>query len=181
MDQAVNKSIRELYDKFGVSEYYQSDLLYKNPHERNIKQLIEENHHTLDFSYVLDLACGDGLVTKTLQSLGYQNIIGADPFLYNRYENETGLKCLKLSFKDIVSSDCLDYNFSSIICSFGLHLCEGSMIHSLLWKLSQCSDNLIVISPTKFPYIGEPVIEKFSLTENKKRVHLRIYKLNGKI
>lgn len=69
------------------------------------------------------------------------------------------------------------HDFSCIICSFALHLCNRSMLPDLVWRLSERSNTLVVISPTKFPLIGKPVVEKFSLTNRNKRVHFRTYNL----
>jgi trans-aconitate methyltransferase len=130
----------------------------------------------LPLENVLDLACGDGLVTRTLQSLGYQRIEGIDPYLSHLYTAATGCRCLNMSFKDIIQKTS-DLKYSCIICSFGLHLCDKSMLPSLLWRLSEMSSKLVVVSPSKFPVIGKPEVERFALTPDKKRVHYREYNL----
>jgi predicted nicotinamide N-methyase len=160
----------------GVDNYYSSNINYQNPHAPEIIELIKRNHLTLSLKRVLDLACGTGLVTTTLQKLGYSEIIGIDPFLYKEYTISTGCKSYNMSFKDIVR-DGIQNDFSCIICSFALHLCERSLLPDLIWRLSERSDSLIVISPSKFPIIGKPEVENFSLTSSKKRVHFRKYKL----
>ncbi len=40
------------------------------------------------------------------------------------------------------------------------------------------SSKLVVISPSKFPVIGKPEVERFALTPDKKRIHYREYDLS---
>lgn len=171
-------SIREIYSKIGVDKFYSSVLNYKNPHAKSIEILLRNNHNILPLENVLDLACGTGLVTNILQSLGYLNITGLDPYLHEEYSTTTNCSCYNMSFKDIVINGLSQY-FSCIICSFALHLCEHSMLPSLLYRLSSISNTLVVISPSKFPIIKNPKVEKCCLTDNKKRVHFKVYNLNG--
>ncbi len=169
-------SIRQRYKDLGVQGYYTSGIPYSNEHASYVEQLICENHKSLPLDNVLDLACGDGIVTKTLQSLGYQKIEGIDPFLHSYYTAMTGCQCLNMSFKDIIQKSCTN-KYSCIVCSFALHLCEVSMLPALIWRLSELSTKLVVISPSKFPLIGNFQVEKFALTPDKKRVHYREYDL----
>lgn len=169
-------SIRQHYEDFGVEGFYTSGIQYSNNHTVYIEKLIRENHQNLPLDNVLDLACGNGLVTKALQNLGYKKIEGIDPYFSGSYTSETGCKCLSWSFKDLVQNT-LDTRYSCIICSFALHLCERSMLPALIWRLSELSSKLVVISPSKFPIIGKADIEKFALTADKKRVHYREYTL----
>lgn len=169
-------SIRKYYQDLGVQGFYTSGIKYQNNHSRYVESLLRENHKDLPLSNVLDLACGDGLITKTLQSLGYQRIEGIDLYLSDQYTSITNCRCYKMSFKDIIKNT-FNTKYSCIICSFALHLCEKSMLPFLVWRLSEISTKLVVISPSKFPYIGKPVIERFSLTPEKKRIHYRVYDL----
>lgn len=170
-------AIRNIYQEVGVSEYYSSDkYIYHNNHSTEVSDLIKEYYKLLHLDNVLDLCCGYGLVTKTLVSLGYETVEGSDPYMYSRYRRETGKICHQLSFSDIVKSG-LPNNYSSIICSFALHLCDKSMLPNLLWRLSQATNQLVIISPSKFPNIGNPAIEKFKYTKNNKRVHFRAYEI----
>jgi hypothetical protein len=170
-------SIREIYCKIGVDNFYSSGMAYTNPHAKEIETLIKNNHSLLPLDNVLDLSCGTGLATNILQSIGYHNIIGADPYLHNEYTTITKQPCYNMSFKDIIING-LQHSFSCIICSFALHLCKTSMLHNLLWRLSTASNCLVVISPSKFPIIGKPKVERFCYTTNKKRVHFREYDLS---
>lgn len=169
-------SIRSKYEKYGVENYYKSTQDYVNEHEHYVKQLIIGNHKTLPLSSVLDLSAGTGLVTTTLQSLGYYNIEGTDPFLYKQYTEKTGCVCYPYDFKCVVQNG-IGKTYSCIICSFALHLCEKSLLPGLLYRLSECTDTLVVISPSKFPVIKKPAIEKFCLTPAGKRVHYREYSI----
>ncbi len=168
------KPIRLQYEDLGIEGFYRSNVNYENFHKKNVRELLEENHQNLPLYDVLDMSAGDGLVTTTLQSLDYQNIEGSDPYLSDLYTKNTGLRCMNLDFKSIVMYG-LPKKYSCVICSFALHLCEKSMLPSLLWRISESTTSFVVISPSKFPFIGEPSVEKFSLTQSKKRVHYRVY------
>jgi SAM-dependent methyltransferase len=170
----MSVAIRKLYEQFSVNGFYSSGIKYTNPHAKEISQLIKDNHNKLHLYNVLDLACGTGLITNTLYSLCYYNITGIDPFLFKEYKQNTGNVCLPLSFKDIVKKG-LPNNYSCIICSFALHLCDKSMLHDLLYRLSERSNSLVVISPSKFPIIKKPYVESFFLTDKGKRIHFRKY------
>jgi hypothetical protein len=169
-------SIRSIYKSIGVEAFFSGKTRYENPHSREVAALIRNNHLTLPLECVLDLACGNGLVTSSLQALGHFGVIGLDPFRSEEYTARTGRPSYRMSFKDIVN-DGLPQEFSCIICSFALHLCKHSMLPDLLWRLSERSNILVVISPSKFPLIGNSVVENFVLTGSKKRVHFRKYDL----
>lgn len=187
MTKFAGRSLREIYAEMSVEGYYESGApLYDNPHKDQVRELLAENYTDLSLYSVLDLACGDGLVTNILKDLlgreaPYATIIGCDPYMNEEYERHTNRRCLNMSFKDIVvqglRSEVPYGKFCCIICSFGLHLCEKSFLPDLTWRLSEISDTLVVISPTKFPYLGTPKVEKFALTPQGKRVHYRVYDL----
>jgi hypothetical protein len=191
MTTFAGKSLRDIYAEMSVEGYYESGApLYDNPHKDQVRKLLAENYTDLSLYNVLDLACGDGLVTSILKDLlgreaPYTTIIGCDPYMNEEYERHTNRRCLNMSFKDIVVQGLksgLRSEFACrvdgcIICSFGLHLCEKSLLPDLTWRLSEISDTLVVISPTKFPYLGTPKVEKFALTSQGKRVHYRVYDL----
>ncbi len=97
------KAIRNEYADVGVENYYRNHGdVYENPHFPYIQQLLEQNQQRIDYSKVLDLACGGGEVTMILRGLGFENSVGCDPFTSALFEKNTGKKCLELSFEDIV-------------------------------------------------------------------------------
>ncbi|MCK9567876.1 class I SAM-dependent methyltransferase [Candidatus Pacearchaeota archaeon] len=169
-------SIRSIYESIGVEAFYSGVMRYENPHAREVDALIRAHHLALPLENVLDLACGNGLVTSSLQALGHFDVIGLDPFRSEEYTARTGRPSYRMSFKDIVN-DGLPHDFSCIICSFAMHLCQQSMLPDLLWRLSERSNTLVVISPTKFPIIGKPVVEDVCWTANNKRIQFRRYNL----
>ncbi len=152
------ESIRNQYQKFGVKNFYSFHAgQYENPHESIInKSLIHVYRDwNLDFSKVLDLAAGKGEVTKALKKLGVTDIDAADGFLSKEYTRETGEPCFDMSFDDIMKGSLRGYSYSLIICSFALHLLDESKLPSFLLTLTESSDNLLIISPHKKPYIKE--------------------------
>ncbi len=169
------KAVRNEYAKLGVENYYlKHSKDYLNPHEKIIKKLLLlAEDKKLIGKKVLDLACGSGEVTLTIKEYGHE-ITGLDPYTFEYYYKKTANKVLNLSFKDIVLGK-LNEKFDTIICSFALHLCHVSMLPNLLWKLSEISDTLIVITPHKRPNCD--MISSWVLVEEiiLERVRMRVY------
>lgn len=170
--------IRHNYQKFGVEDFYKNVKNdYINPHFEFIKNSLINivNNYNLDFSNVLDLAAGTGEVTTILNELNINNIIGLDPYLYDEYIKNTNNKCLKYSFNDIQKGILDKYKFSTIICSYALHLCEKSILPDVLWNLSLISKNLIILSPNNNPIINETngwiLIDNFKIKKCKTRIY----------
>jgi len=151
-------SVRSKYQKYGVKNFYQFHYdQYKNPHESIIHESIEfiNNNWNIDFTKNLDLACGTGEVTNSLIKLGYNNIDAVDAYSCKYYENETNKKCDIISFDDIIHGALDNKKYTTIICSFALHLLETSKLPIFLYKLSQISNQLLILSPHKRPEIRE--------------------------
>lgn len=171
------ESVRKGYEKLGVDNYYKIHSNdYVNPHFEIIKNLLEDYLKTNNIgNNILDLCCGSGEVTTILKSFDerYQ-IVGLDPYLYNTYHKNTNNECLSFDFKDIVCGKLKQHRYDTIICSFAMHLCEESMLNSLLYQLSLVTNNLIIITPHKRPDIHNWFVLKNEYTKD--RVRLRIYK-----
>jgi SAM-dependent methyltransferase len=177
------QSIRPLYDSCGVEGYYRAHADdYANPHFPEITTLLERNFQRFDCSgEVLDFAAGGGEVAQVLQKLGVEKITGCDPFTFELFEKNTGLACLRLSFKDVVKGEPLG-QYSLIISSFALHLCPLKDLFSLTWNLLQAAPTLVVITPHKRPELEKlPGIalawEDFTETEKGKKVRMKGYRL----
>lgn len=154
----MEDSIRDKYQKFGVKNFYQfHGGEYKNPHEEAIKKSLKYIYEfwKLDFSEVLDLACGKGEVTKSLEELGVKNIDAVDGFLSKEYEKEIKKPCHSMTFDDIAKGSLKGHNYSLIICSYALHLLDYSKLPHFLWSMSEITDDLLIIDPHKRPYIKE--------------------------
>ena len=151
-------SIRSKYQKFGVKNFYAfHGGEYKNPHEEAIGKSITYIYQNwnLDFSNVLDLACGKGEVTKILQNLGVTNIEAADGFLSGEYEKEIGKTCLDMKFEDIMKGSLYGNNYSLIICSYAVHLLDYSKLPVFLYQIGESTDDLLILGPHKRPYIKD--------------------------
>jgi len=170
-------AIRTEYEDMGVEDFYKKKgNEYTNPHLKYIKESIKKivDSGEVDLSYVLDLASGTGEVTNILNDLGYYDIEATDPYLFKEYEDSTGYKCMKYSFQDIQQGKLRDKNYSAIICSYGLHLADKSILHDLFWELSMISEYLIIISPNKRPEVSEDsweLINNFINGKNKIRIY----------
>lgn len=174
-------SVRLGYEELGVEGYYKlhSDD-YSNPHFSDIKYLLEQEFKD-DSLYnlsILDLCCGSGEVTKILmgRQCGERNdlkIEGVDPYTKVAYRKQTGQECLDYDFKDIVNGKLSDKYYNIIICSFAMHLCELSMLDTLLYQLHLICDKLIILTPHKRPEIKVWfILEK---EEKYNKVRLRVY------
>lgn len=149
--------IRNQYETLGVEEFYkQNGGKYRNPHELIISKLVKKAiSDNLIGESVLDLCCGSGEITTLM---GSRNTVGLDPYTSEAYEKRTGKSCVNLNFIQIANGDLqkelsnmnID-EFDTVICSFALHLCPPSLLHSVLWQLKDVSSSLIVISPNKKP------------------------------
>lgn len=148
-------SVRSKYQKYGVKNFYQFNYdQYNNPHEPIINdslKFVNENWK-VNFSKTLDLACGKGEVSKALIKLGYNNIDAVDAYSCKYYITE---HCQTLAFDDIIKGALDNKKYSIVVCSFALHLLEISKLPTLLYKLTQISDQLLILSPHKRPEIKE--------------------------
>lgn len=172
-------SIRENYEKYGVSCYYKNHAKeYVNPHKDIIQDLLLYAKKNWDLGInLLDLCSGSGEVTEVFQT---ENIIGCDPYTYELYMTKTQKFCYKKSFKDIVLNG-LENNYDTIICSFAMHLCEESMLPMLLWQLSQKSKQLLILSPHKRPNCNGIYNWNCIQEIKKEKVTMKLYKNGGKI
>lgn len=120
----MEDSIRDKYQKYGIKNFYQFHSgEYKNPHEKSIEKSLNYiyNNWNLDFTNVLDLACGKGEVTKSLEKIGINNIEAVDGFLSKEYKKETNRPCLSMTFDNISNGFLKGRNYSLVICSYALH------------------------------------------------------------
>lgn len=174
------KAIRNQYAQMGVEGYYKRNgFRYKNPHAPLIRELLLNNKDNLDYSKVLDLCCGSGEVTQVLQEMEFDGMEGCDPFTHKLYGKRTKRPCHKWDFKDIMRGKLIG-EYSSIICSFGLHLADPKDLYALCQRLFTCSPQLVIITPHKRPVLEEiagveKVYEDFVLTERQKKVRLKVY------
>ena len=93
-------------------------------------------------------ATGEAVIGKT-EAAG-RLLDDADPFTHELYEQQTKLSCYRDSFDDVVKQQaaCFEYApFSSIICSFAMHLCPQRQLYSLAFELLQHTKSLVIITP----------------------------------
>lgn len=166
-------SIRNKYMEMGVNQYYKTNAdTYQNPHETIIQSLIKSSLSKINYGdNVLDLCCGNGLVTKILNN-HVRNIYGNDPFMKKQYIEQTGKKCFDYNFTQLSTTTNLP-KVDTIVCSFSLHLCEKSLLPNVLYNLSLIANKLIIITPNK-----KPEINLFWTLENETiqdKVRFRVY------
>jgi SAM-dependent methyltransferase len=180
----MKKAIRTEYAEKGVEAYYRANAnAYENPHFPYIQQLLQHNKGRIDYSKVLDLACGGGEVALILRGMGFETTVGCDPFTKRLFVKNTGLPCFNYSFEDIVKGRLIakvEGQFSAIISSFAMHLCDEKMLYSLTNQLFLLTKNVVIITPHKRPQLEyfsefELTFEDFVLTERGKKVFLKSY------
>lgn len=141
------QSIRDKYSNVGIETLYKSGE-YNNPHEDRVINLLSrfKSENKVKNKQILDLCCGNGEVTKIFMK--DNDVVGCDPYTYNFYKDQVGLKCFEYSFNDIAfkNVDFGEYNY--IICSYALHLCEKESLSLLLYKLSLYTKDLVIVSPS---------------------------------
>lgn len=175
------KDIRKLYEKLGAEEYYKRyGDRYQNPHNEQVSDLLQQNASRLDYSKVLDFCAGGGEVSLALRGLGYEVLAASDPYTHALYEQKVGKPCQSWSFDEVVKEG-IEGKYSTIICSFAMHLCLPEKLYALSVQLFQHSANLVIITPHK-----RPVLEKFEgiflqykdyvLTPKGKKVFLKHYR-----
>ncbi len=174
--------IREAYEEYGVREFYETyGAAYHNPHEPTIVALLQQivPLWSLPLDKVLDLACGSGEVTVTLQTLGNPTIEGIDPYTGPAYLARTGQHAQSYTFEQIATGALAGRYYNLIVCSFAMHLVAESWLPGLAFQLSLISDMMLILTPHKRPHIkaawgwtltNETVVE---------RVRARLYRSNN--
>ncbi len=175
------QAIRNGYAELGVEGFYRDNgATYCNPHFSYIAELIRRNHHQIDCRRVLDFCCGSGEVSQVLSNLGYDHVEGCDPFTQKAYTQRMDHPCLPYSFDDVIRGKLSGKQYTSVICSFAMHLCPPKKLYPLTRQLFDCSPQLIVITPHKRPALEildgiRLDFEDAVLTERGKAVRLKGY------
>ncbi len=174
--------LRTAYEKKGVEAYYQQNALaYQNPHEEQVTELILRNAERVDYSQALDLCAGGGEVSKVWKDLGHTNFLASDAYTHKLYAKKLKKPCAAYSFDDFLRGNFeFPHTFSSIVCSFALHLCPEEWLFTVTENLFVYSPNIVIITPHKRPElenIGNCRLdfEDFVLTSRGKKVRLKSY------
>jgi SAM-dependent methyltransferase len=178
------------YEAMGVEGFYLAHgATYRNPHEDGVRGALTMAvaTWTLDLSHVLDLACGSGEATLALRGLGADRIDGIDPFTGVAYEARVGQAAESVRFEDVAAGALAGRTWSTVVCSFALHLVETSRLPGLCRALAEVTDSLLVITPHKRPDIRSgwgwesPVECKFQRTRARlyRRVGAESHNLGG--
>ncbi|MFZ2897772.1 MAG: class I SAM-dependent methyltransferase [Saprospiraceae bacterium] len=175
------KGIRDLYSEMGVEGYYSlHGSEYANPHVEQVRELLHRNAHRIDYSHVLDFCCGGGEVSLVLRELGFDTAQGCDPYTATLFEANLGRTCLPYSFQDVIQGK-LTGEYSSVICSFAMHLCPEKQLYPLAQALFRVAPQIVIITPHKRPELEKLSgvsleFEDFALTERGKKVRMKAFK-----
>ena len=165
--------IRDEYSKQGVKNFYQFNKdNYINPHINSIHKSLDWILAKININDYLDLACGNGEVSEYLIKKGFNNCKGCDPYFKEIYIKKHKSLCYDLTFEQIVTNGLPNF-FDTIICSYAIHLCPKSYFKTLLYQLSLKCNNLVIISPSKYPKIEDFFELKDSIIID--RTHVRIF------
>ncbi|HRJ14778.1 MAG TPA: hypothetical protein PLI34_07265 [Saprospiraceae bacterium] len=175
-------AVRNRYAELGVEVYYREEGSdYNNPHFPQIRQLLLNNRHRIDFSHSLDFCCGSGEVSKVVLEMGFPLPSASDPFTAEAYGRNFDAECLPWSFDDVIRGKA-EGRFSSVICSFAMHLCPEKKLFPLTRQLLSMAPQLVVVTPHKRPDLSK--LEGVQLdfedawrTERGKSVFLKSYSL----
>jgi 2-polyprenyl-3-methyl-5-hydroxy-6-metoxy-1,4-benzoquinol methylase len=171
-------AIRAAYQQYGVEGFYRRfGGSYRNPHERAIRAAIRAAAACWDLPLdrVLDLACGSGEATLALRELG-ASIDGIDPYTYQAYAERTGQAAERFTFEQIAAGALAGRGYTTIVCSFAMHLVAHSRLPALAMQLSLIAETLLILTPHKRPQLrpewgwesaGELVVD---------RVRARLYR-----
>jgi len=141
------------YQEFGVEDYYKKySVEYYNPHQDKIKNLFTKHITPLIkiTDHILDLACGDGLISRLLLNVNHSNVEGCDPFFVNKYCHYS------FSFEDIAKGK-LQKFYDLVICSYAFHLIKEEWKYDFLSNLAIQTNCFIIITPSKKIKINHPL------------------------
>jgi SAM-dependent methyltransferase len=177
-------AIRAGYEQYGVEGFYQRfGGSYRNPHERAIRATLKAAaaRWDLPLDRVLDLACGSGEVTLALRELGCSVIDGIDPYTYHAYAERTGRVAEPITFEQIAAGAIAGRSYSTIVCSFALHLVALSRLPALAVQLSLIGTALLVLTPHKRPQLrpewGWICADELLIERVRARYYRRAYEL----
>lgn len=96
-------SIRKEYETLGVDTYYSDHAeTYHNPHAVFALTCLDQLWNPA-FKNVLDLACGDGLVSKHLAKTKQVNsVVGCDKFLFSVIKEKPIINALTIRLKTLL-------------------------------------------------------------------------------
>lgn len=158
--------------------YYQRHAAaYDNPHAEGILRLLAQLNLPIT-GRVLDLGCGDGLITKWLQGRPGICCAGVDRAaeMVARYRAETGCPGVVATFEEALP------HADWIIASYALHLATPGEEATMWWRMWEAgAQQVVVVTPLK-ARPGEPQ-HYFSLARSesapygpdRKTIHGRVY------
>lgn len=149
--------IRNEYASFGTAEkfYEAKGAEYRNPAEHDIRRSLKRHMRDSDMAQCLDLAAGSGEITLWVRENG-GSVEACDPYCQEAFKMRTKTECHSWSFEDIAHGivEPPEELFSSVICSFALHLLNESYLPALLAMLTSWTRTLIVLTPHKRPHLN---------------------------
>ncbi len=179
----MEEGIRNRYAEIGVDAYYREEgTQYANPHFPQVRELLRRNAGRIDYAQAFDFCCGAGEVSTVIRELGHPLPTASDPYTGAAYRRRHDAPCLPLSFDDVIRGALAGYGpFSSVICSFALHLCPAKQLFPLVFQLFQTAPQVVIITPHKRPELSglEGVKLEFQdevRTGRGKRVQLKTYR-----
>lgn len=108
----------------------------------------------INVDYVLDMGCGNGVVTKFLFKHGAKEIDSSDPSDYAelKFIERFGKPCLRYSFEDIAAGTFPKKTYTLVVCSYSLHFYKSSL-PAFLYRLRRLTSTLLIIGPEDRPVI----------------------------
>lgn len=175
-------AVRNAYASVGVEAYYgEAGSTYRNPHAEQIHELLLRNAGCIDYSAAFDFCCGSGEVSEAILAAGAPLPVASDPYTGAAYRSRCGADCHTYTFEEVVRQG-LPGSYSSVVCSFAMHLCPDELLFPLAWRLLEAAPLLVVITPHKRPELEKfegitLLFTDYALTARGKQVRLKAYAL----
>lgn len=127
-------------------DYYRAHAArYSNPHAAGVAKLLAPLRRHLRGT-VLDVGCGDGLVTKLLAGSDLPAFVGTDSAegMVARYQQETGWPAFVAGFCDPLPAA------DSAVASYSLHLCSHADTQRAWYRLWETgAQRVLILGPFK--------------------------------
>jgi SAM-dependent methyltransferase len=92
----IRERIRSLLAYYGPGWLFAERDWWENPDRKSLRDA-----RVARSSRILDLGCGSGNFTATLKDIGFQNVIGADPFIPQDMVHPNGVRILRKEASEI--------------------------------------------------------------------------------
>jgi hypothetical protein len=166
--------------------YLDAGASYRNPHAQAVASTIDVAVQRWPSLFtgsnrILDFCCGSGEVTRALIDSGVNASLveSSDPFTGLAFTSACPDRTLigEWTFADVEQGALSGQRWTTVVCSYALHLCEQSRLAAVCTQLALITEHLVIITPHKRPELspewGFALVDEHR--DTKLRVRLRRY------